>query len=318
MPRLRLFALALLLAGCPTQPGDDDDSAGGGDVFGPDREASLDGSCAADALYGAFVVEEQAQFGVAGGTLSDGVVPITILEEVEAIGDCALLRRNVPFCDPACSPGFTCDHDGQCVAFPEPQDLGVVGLRGVGEPLEMRPVQPGNRYFGTGLSNPPFTPGKTVLLDALNAPEGELLLEGVGVPRLEVPPGDVVVQEGQPIALSWTAPDVATPARVHLELTIDQHGTSPVRVSCDFPDTGSAEVPAALVNGLFSAGVSGYPNATAARRTVDSAPFLDGCAELRVASSAELSVRVAGHTPCDGPDDCPDDMSCDVATNTCI
>lgn len=310
-----------MLSGCPGGDDDDvsndDDSVSDDDDATPDldRAITLDGGCDRADLYGVFALEGQELFGVAEGTVADGVVPVTILEELVAEGACRLLRRNNPFCDPACSPGETCDHDGSCIAFPENQDLGTVTLDGALEPLTLEPVQPGNRYFGLGLENPPFSPGAEVRFDSLSA---GIQLEGVGSDPLVAPEAPLLVEEGEDLLITWDEPTTQTDAVLHLELTIDQHGVSPVRVACTFEDTGSVVVPSTLVDGLFSAGVSGYPNAQLSRRTTDRADYLDGCVELRVGTVRLPSVRVAGHTPCSGPDDCPDGLTCDLPTNTCI
>jgi len=316
-----LLILAFLGIACPSgadddEVTDDDDTSDDDDATADlERPLTLDGGCSMEDRFGVFAVEGQELFGVAEGTVANGVVPVTILEEVAAEGACRLLRRNNPFCDPACSPGETCDHDGTCIPFPENQDIGTVTVDGLLLPLEMEPVQPGNRYFGLGLANPPFATGAEIRLDALSA---GLQLEGMGSETLEMPKEALLVEEGEDIAITWGAPLAETEARIDMSLTIDQHGVSPVAVNCTFEDDGEAFVPASLVDALFAAGVSGFPNARFARRTTDSASFGDGCVELRVGSVALPPVRVAGHTPCDSPDDCPEGLTCDVPTNTCI
>ena len=107
------------------------------------------------------------------------------------------------------------------------------------------------------------------------------------------------------------------PAVVRVDVNIDQHGNSPVVLQCDFPDTGSAVISAALVDALLTSGVSGYPNGRISRRTVDSAPVGDGCMEFIVASPRGPDVRVIGHTPCKSDTDCPEGETCNVAVETC-
>jgi len=256
---------------------------------------------------------------VVDGAVADGVVPVTILEELDEIGPCRLLRRTNPFCNPACSPGFTCDFDGECVPFPENQNVGTVEVRGLSVMVSMEPVQPGNRYFDTTVGDPLFEPGAEVFLDASGADLPAFALEGVGSEVLELPDvATILIEEGQPTLVQWPAPLEDGPATVHLELSIDQHGNSPVRIECELDDTGSAELPPGVADALLAAGVSGYPNATLSRRTVDSAPVGDFCVELLVGSPRTPDVRVAGHTPCDEPDDCPEGLTCDLALNTCL
>lgn len=318
---LMLASLTLLIACPPT--GDDDDSAitddDDDDSGLPDREVTLDGPCALDVMAGRFRAERQELFPVVDGSLADGVVPVTILEELEQVGDCVLLRRNNPFCDPACEPGFTCDFDGACIPHPENQDVGVVTIRGLSGDVAMSPVQPGNHYFDTSVGEPLFEPGDKILLDAAGGDMQPFMLEGVGSEVLELPEeATIIVEEGEPIQVEWPAPTVDTDAEMQLTLSIDQHGNSPVKVECVFEDVGSAAIPAQLTDALLGAGVSGYPNATLNRRTLDSAGVGDFCVEFRVGSPRQPDVRVAGHTPCDEDEDCPDGLTCDESINTCI
>jgi hypothetical protein len=323
MRTLPLLLLLALCVGCPT-PVDDDDSGPVGDdddsaaAWVP-RDVTLDGPCSMETRAGRFRVERQELFPVIDGSIADGVVPVTILEHLETIGDCDVLRRNNPYCNPSCEPGFTCDYDGECIPFPENKDVGTVTIRGLAELLAMEPVVPGNRYFDTTLTDPLFAPGDAIFLDADGADLPGFLLEGVGSDVLELPDETtIVIEDGQPILVEWPAPTTATDASVRLELSIDQHGNSPVKIECELDDTGSAELPAAIAEALLTAGVSGYPNATLSRGTVDSAPVGDVCVELLVGSPRQPDVRVAGHTPCDDDEDCPDGLTCDIPNNTCI
>jgi hypothetical protein len=75
-------------------------------------------------------------------------------------------------------------------------------------------------------------------------------------------------------------------------LQIDQHGLSPVSVVCETADDGSLEVSAALVDRLFAAGISGFPNGTLIRRTADSQSAGGGCVDLVVASERSAAVAV--------------------------
>ena len=316
--RRLLPALLVLLLACP--PVDDDDVAIDDDDSGlPDRDVTLGGACDLDVFAGRFRAERQELFPVVDGSVRGGVVPVTILEELVRVGDCVLLRRNNPFCDPACEPGFTCDFDGECIPFPTNQDLGTVTIRGLSGPVAMEPIQPGNHYFDTSVGEPLFEPGDEILLDAAGGDMESFELEGIGSEVLVIDEeGTIIVEEGEPILVEWTAPTVLTEATVGLTLSIDQHGNSPVKVQCELPDTGTAAIPAELTDALLGAGVSGYPNATLNRRTVDSAGVGDLCVEFRVGSPRLPDVRVAGHTPCDGDDDCPDELTCDESINTCI
>jgi hypothetical protein len=278
----------------------------------------LRGSCALEERFGAFLVEVQEDFSFVDGSIADGVIPITILEEVQSLGTCKLLKRNNPFCTPPCAPGETCDHDGSCIPFPEPQDLGTVTVTGLAAEAILDPLQPGNSYFLTTLPHPAFQGGKAIELTSTDGFFGPLELYGVGVDDLTLGEVDWEIAEGADLALTWPAPSTAgVPAHVNVIVNIDQHGNSPVILTCDFPDTGTAAVPAELIDALLSSGVSGYPNGRIARRTVDSMAVGAGCMELVVSSPRTPDVRVIGHTPCKSDGDCPDGEACNVAMETC-
>lgn len=284
-------------------------------IAGP---VELGGVCSLDKRYGAFLVEAQDGFSFVDGSVANGVIPVTILEEVEVAGDCKLLKRNNPFCSPPCGPGQTCDHDGSCIPFPEPQDIGTVEITGLADEAILEPLQPGNSYFTTTLPHPAFQGGAMIHMTSTDGLFGELSLYGVGVDLLEMDKPLWEIEESTDLVISWPAPVTSgVPSVARVDVNIDQHGNSPVVLQCDFPDTGSAVVPGDLIDMLLTSGVSGYPNGRVTRRTVDSADVGDGCMEFVVASPREAEVRVVGHTPCKSDGDCPDGETCNVAIETC-
>ncbi len=99
---------------------------------------------------------------------------------------------------------------------------------------------------------------------------------------------------------------------------IDQHGNSPVALLCTFADAGTGIVPGALIDQLLTAGVSGFPNGTLRRQTIDSTTLDAGCVELVVGLTREPEgVSVAGHVPCQSTADCPPGLTCNVPIETC-
>ncbi len=288
------------------------DSGSGGEPV------ELAGVCPLDSRYGAFLVEVQTDFSFVDGSVADGVVPVTILEEVEVVEACRLLKRNNPFCTPPCGPGQTCDHDGSCIPFPEPQDLGTVEITGLADEALLEPLQPGNSYFTTTLPHPAFEGGAAIHMTSTDGVFGELDLRGVGVDPLDMAKPEWNIEESKDLTISWPAPVTdGVPSVVRVDINIDQHGNSPIVLQCDFPDTGEAVVSAQLVDALLTSGVSGYPNGRLSRRTVDSAPVGDGCMEFIVSSPRVPDVRVTGHTPCKADADCPDGETCNKAIETC-
>jgi hypothetical protein len=195
--------------------------------------------------------------------------------------------------------------------------VGVVALDGLLEPVTMEPSDPGNNYYAFGLPHPPYAPGALLTLTAPGAAFPGFELHGVGLVPLALVPGEWVLADGRPLEVHWEAPGAAVRSTVHLRVTIDQHGASPLQLACDFADTGTGTVPAALASSFVSAGVTGFPAATLTRRTVDSAPLADGCVELSVEWGLPGELRVEGYTPCTEQADCPDGQTCDYTLEIC-
>jgi hypothetical protein len=126
-----------------------------------------------------------------------------------------------------------------------------------------------------------------------------------------------VLEAGAPLSLEWAAPTSKVATLVLVELTIDQHGTSPLSLSCELEDSGSATIPASIIDQLIGSGVSGFPNGRITRRTADHVQLEAGCVELVVGSPLAVSVAVAGYTPCNGPEDCPDEQTCNLPLERC-
>lgn len=316
-----LLVIALFCAGCGSAGGPANDSDGGvpseGEDGGEPAPLQIDGPCPLGERIGAFLVEAQEEFSLVDGAVADGVVPASVPEEVLAEGDCRLLRRMNPFCDPPCLAGQTCDLDGACIPFPTNQDVGTVTVTGLDDPVEIEPLQPGNRYSFTDLPNPAFEPDAEIRLRSTRGKYGELELDGRGFVPIAPVDTQWTIAPSTPVDVRWDAPDADATTRVELRINVDQHGNSPVSLACGLPDTGSALIPASLVDALLESGVSGFPSGRLSRGTADSLDVDDGCVELTVASPRSIAVRVEGHVPCDGDDACPDGQTCDLATNTC-
>jgi hypothetical protein len=323
---------SLLLGACSPEPskpstetqptGDtatsDSGSTDEGPVEGDPASIPLNGACDLESRAGLFQVASNPTYAVVAGSAANKVLPSSILTEETTLGGCRLLRRGNPFCSPTCGPGEACDWDGSCIPYPENQDLGPVRMRGLKEPVNMEPVVPGNTYFVREIVNPPFEPDQIVQVRAESV---GLLLHGVTPAPLGEPPLDWLISNG-PLMLSWDPPTGIARAEIQVELTIDQHGISPLRLECRFPDTGSAEVPAELIESLLASGVSGFPNGILRRQTMDHQVLSLGgdepvCTEFRVAEERLAQVEVSGHTPCDSNDDCPLGQICNLDLETC-
>lgn len=276
---------------------------------------SARGSCAIDKRLGRFAVESQKDFGVVQGAVLDGVVPAAIPELVAERDGCKLWRRRNLACSPACVSDETCGEAGKCIPYPRQTSVGEVVIEGLTRGVTMAPQMPGAVYFAPGQDNPPFAPSATVRLAASGSTMfGAFELFGRGSePLLEEPTW--VLEQGKALELSW--PPGTELTSIFVELTIDQHGSSPLSLVCELPDTGKGSVSAELVEQVIESGVSGFPNGRLQRRTVDHVDSQQGCIELSVGSARAAKVRVAGFTPCKTDAECPSGLTCDVTQERC-
>jgi hypothetical protein len=211
----------------------------------------------------------------------------------------------------------TCGEEGTCIPYPLGVDVGAIGITGLTKAAMMTATQPGALYFSPKADNPPFVPGDKVVLSA----EGKenhaaFQLFGVGsTPLTEAPTW--VLEEGKDLALNWGAASEDVGTQVYVELTIDQHGNSPLSLSCELPDTGTGMIPKKLVDQMINSGVSGFPNGRIVRRTIDNVELDVGCVELSVGSAFAAKVRVNGFTSCMTTEDCPEGQTCNLTTEIC-
>ncbi len=304
--------LLLLTAACTVDDTAQDSDAP--DTTPDPATVELGGACPLETDFGGFEVGGDGVQGV----VADGVVPIAILEEIAAEGDCQLMRRNNPYCDPACDPGFTCDFDGECVTYPVNQDLGIVSISGLLSPVELEPVFPGNTYFDTSLESPPFEAGALVALDMPGGVYGPAVLYGVGVEPLQALDDEWSVESGVDLLVRWEPPaGEISRGTIAMSLNIDQHGTTPGTLWCSFEDDGEGTVPAGILATLVETGVTGFPSGALSRQTQDQAAAGEGCMDLTVSSSLSVAVDVIGYTPCISDADCPDGYECNEEMQIC-
>ncbi len=329
---LRPFAVLLLLsqsAGCASSSKDEkvEESAPPDDTTSPGLDPAtvpLAGACPMAADYGGFVVSVSAG-GASGegesniaGSVADGVVPATVLEELGADGDCALLRRNNPYCDPVCDPGEVCDFTGACLSYPSNQDLGTVTVEGLAKTSTMEAVFPGNTYYDTAMSHPAFQGGELIHLAMPDGTYGPLDLYGVGVEPLDLSGVQWIVADATDLAVSWPAPTVSSPrSEIVVEILIHQHGVTPSTLRCSFADDGEGTVSGAIITALLSEGVSGFPMGTIERRTADHGAAGEGCLDFIVSAPSAVAVDVLGYTPCFSDAECPEGQTCDVEMQIC-
>lgn len=310
---LSLLALARLhCSGTDGSGGVGGEGGGGGAIAFVEPR----GACADEARVGRFFVEAREEQGVVQGAVADGVVPSSIPTVSLEAGDCRFLERKNLSCTPACVGSETCGVDGACVPYPRQLDVGTVEIAGLLEPVALLPQPPGNTYFAPEVDNPPFAPDSEIVLAASGSADvAPFNLFGVGSPRLLGEPA-WTLEDGADLQVVWATAE-SSRARVFLEVGIDQHGATPVTLACSFADTGTGVVPASVVDALIGAGVSGFPSGRLYRRTLDSVETSVGCVDLVVGSPREAVVSVAGFTPCDEPEDCPEGLTCNLAIELC-
>lgn len=272
-------------------------------------------ACPLNSRVGFFEVANWQGYSTVAGEVSEGVIPLTVLQPLEQEGGCWLMRRENPFCDPPCGAGQLCDHSSKCIPYPEKKSVGTVTISGLNEPVEMNP-DPVNNYYDTTVPYPLFDPMSPIKLTATGGQLEGFSLSAVGVATLNVPNVEWTMKKNEPLPLVWEP--VTSGAHIYLSINVDQHGNSPVTMFCEFDDNGNAEVPSTLVTKLLEYGVSGFATADMYRRTLDSITISTGCVELLVFSHVQGLLQVEGHVPCFIDADCPPGETCKVEINTCV
>lgn len=252
-----------------------------------------------------------------GGAVDDVPNPSENREEVAVDESCRLLKKPLLLCDPPCTSGNACGSDETCQRMPVQQDLGTLVVQGLAKTLVLRPSSLTNSYFARGLPHPGFAPDQVIHLSTTAGFLGRVDLYGIGVYPLAPWTEPVTLTENAELGFTWEAPPGTVRSVMHVELSIDQHGATPLKLVCDFPDVGHAAVTSDMVNELIASGVTGYPSGIAARQTVDAMETSAGCADFRTASVSKLPVEVTGHTPCMKDNDCTRPASCNPTTRQC-
>lgn len=317
------------VAACGESTGD----GGGGDTPDASTEGcgltgsgtadlNLKGSCDQTELLGSILLERQQDFSFLDGKVANKVLPGSVREVEMNMAGCRLMRKRFPFCDPGCQSGEACTFAGECVPFPERQDLGEVCVAGLSESYVLTAQEPNFHYFNTQIVHPAFGGGERVELRSSGGAFGNIALLGVGVSAMSVSESQWNIVEGEDLDVSWATSDSDAHASVHLSVNIDQHGSSPLLLDCDFPDSGSGTIPSALLEVLLNSGISGFPVGRIERRTADlqmvsGANGIEGCVEFIVRSPATVDLRVSGHTPCTSNAQCPSGQTCNTQMETC-
>jgi hypothetical protein len=272
------------------------------------------GRCDSRRALGHFEIERAADYTAVSGVVTDAVAPTMEPTLVERVGACQLLRRNNAFCDPPCGAGQFCSRDGRCLPYPKNVNVGTVSVHGLRQPLKMEP-KGNNQYFDTTLPADAVDENAPIRLEASGGDGPPFAVEAPGIALLQLTAASNVIAAERDFVISWTSG--RAPARVRVQVNVDQHGTTPVTVSCELPDSGQLMLEAALVSELLAFGVSGFPTLTVTRQAGGSTSLPAGCVGLDVISAARQALSIPGHTPCKRNADCPVGLGCDVASESC-
>jgi len=266
---------------------------------------------------GGFKIEDYLGNLIVSGKVTDAPLPSTYLEEVDTQGGCHLYRIIIPSCSPACEALELCNLNQVCVPYPHTLDLGAVVVQGLSSPLEMTTKAPGYKYSDTSMYVDEQTPGAPLGVAVRGGPFGDMDLFAFFAEPLKTKDTKWVLSPNKDLSLSWEAPTINSDATIIFYVNIDMHGVSPLRLVCEFDDTGAATVPADILTRLIEAGVTGFPNGVLTRQTSDHVDTSAGCIELAAQASFQGKLEVPGSTPCDDDDDCPKGQTCNKKTQQC-
>ncbi|HKO91391.1 MAG TPA: hypothetical protein VJU61_09575 [Polyangiaceae bacterium] len=313
-PRCCLAATGawLAISGCGSEAPDPETGYGALDGIEA-RELPYE-PCAADQRVGEFTIALAERYTSVDGQVYDGVVPKDVPTLLAEEGGCRLLSSPAPQCNPACLPSSeVCGTDNACLPRPVARDLGTVTVRGLLVPVQMQANGVTKGYSNPAtprLPHPGFAPGADLRIFSSGGDYAPIQLRGWGVSLLQGVNNPVAVRAGEPVLVTWQAPEAAGPARVHLNLNINHHGSNSEWIECDAADEGSAMIPAGLVDALLARGQSGFPTLTATRRTASSVLIEPGCVELLVSSEITSDVSLDDFTSCSDASDCAPGQSC--------
>lgn len=302
-------------------------SAGTGASAGSGGSGSAGDKQAPDKLAGAFTLRLVPQSEPSDGSqpvpaqtaflgaVSDGPTPVqnTWKADQSAVG-CTLYTPKSPFCDPNCGSSAVCVEDDQCVDRPTSKSVGTIHLKGVGSSeVAMNPVGTNNNYqptASTKLPYPPCAEGAEVTLSVDGGAYRAFDLKSKCIAPLEFD-GPIKLTKDMPLALKWKAPGDPKLARMQIRLDISHHGGSRGKIECDVEDSGSLELPAAMITKLLDLGVAGYPTIILTRASNGGASSGEPKqVTFSVVESVERAVTIDGLISCTDDTDCPSGKTC--------
>jgi hypothetical protein len=327
------LCLGVLGVACSSDSADDGGAAAasGGGTGGTGAEAGAGGvpaselpyqPCPAESDVGGFTIELGDGFTSVDGQVFDAVAPAYVSTELQSEAGCRLVTYPNPVCNPPCEASTQdCAPNNQCLPKPVAHDVGSVIVTGLARAVEMTANANTGSYRppAPALPHPGFAAGADLRVSASGGDYQPFELRGWGVEAFQFTGETVDVSAGTPVSLSWAPPTQAGPARIRAVLDINNHGSSNTSIECDFPDTGSAQIPASLLDALIARGTSGFPTLGITRRTATSTQIEPGCVQLIVTtySMNSIDVTLPGLVSCNEDNPCPDGLTCKPIERYC-
>jgi hypothetical protein len=324
----RAFAVTALVVALGCGGGGGGSGAGGSGGTGAigGSSGTVAAPCSLDKRVGGFSVqlveiEGSPPYVSINGGVRNGVVPLEVWQQKgTAAGGCRLMVGPTIVCTTPCTSPQTCAGQNQCVDQPTYQSAGAVTISGVGpSPIALSTLGTSNFYSGSLTEPyPPFSPGAAVHFAAAGATIPAFAFDVTGIEPLAFAGANLVMTNGQSLPFTWTPPATAGDARIFVKVEVGHHGGVAAAIECDLPDTGTGEIPAALVTALIAEGVHGFPTLSLTRRTISSSTVGAGCVDFALAAPVERELGVcptAGSciVSCDASDPnavCPSGTTC--------
>lgn len=243
------------------------------------------------------------------GRFFDGPTPSPIPLELDSEeGDCQLFVPSHPFCSTACGAD-ACTADDVCTKYPSALAVGAISIEGLGTTLNLQPSTSMFIYQPPSLAYPPCTEG-----DPVKASASGFSLEAKCIAPLEVTSAEPIpVKTGMPVQLTWKPASTAG-ARIRIGLDLAHHGGKKGEIDCDVPDTGSFDIPEALVTKLISLGLAGFPTISVSRVSIgtdDAVPEVELIISQSVLRAIDTGVESCQEDgECTAPAKCKDDKTC--------
>ncbi len=231
------------------------------------------------------------------GRIQDRVKAVNAFAELDVVGDCRLFLREAPQCVPECNgQKEQCSLGEVCEPLDQLQDVGPLYVVGLNYDVVVMPNNQNdyamftNEEKGVFQDGPIFDEGDFVAAHAGQGMYGPFTLQGRGVAPLAMLAPPVVLIPGSDLELDWETS--SGPGEILVQVSLQNHATTPVTILCRTEDSGALSVPAKFVDKLLEAYIAGDIALTVQRRTVDAENFKTGCIEFQVYSDYDVKLKL--------------------------